>query len=123
MADYERLLLGEPDSSLLWLKYMAFQLELGEVEKAREIAERALRTITIGQDAEKLNIWVALLNMENTYGDNDSLEEVFKRACQYNDTAEVYERMTSIYIQSGKNDVSSYNMCICFFFYGNPFLT
>lgn len=110
VADYERLLLGEPDSSLLWLKYMAFQLELGEVEKAREIAERALRTITIGQDAEKLNIWVALLNMENTYGDNDSLEEVFKRACQYNDTAEVYERMTSIYIQSGKNDVSSHNM-------------
>lgn len=106
VADYERLLLGEPDSSLLWLKYMAFQLELGEVEKAREIAERALRTITIGQDAEKLNIWVALLNLENTYGDEDSLEDVFKRACQYNDTAEVYERMTSIYIQSGKNNVS-----------------
>ena len=107
VADYERLLLGEPDSSLLWLKYMAFQLELGEVEKAREIAERALRTITIGQDTEKLNIWVALLNLENTYGDDDSLDELFKRACQYNDTQEVYERMTSIYIQSGKNEVKS----------------
>ncbi|KAL2819118.1 hypothetical protein BJX63DRAFT_28163 [Aspergillus granulosus] len=103
-ADYERLLLGEPDSSLLWLKYMAFQLELGEVEKAREIAERALRTITIGQDAEKLNIWVAMLNLENTYGDDDTLETVFKRACQYNDTQEIYERLTSIYIQSGKNE-------------------
>lgn len=108
VADYERLLLGEPDSSLLWLKYMAFQLELGEVEKAREIAERALRTITIGQDTEKLNIWVALLNLENTYGDDDSIEDVFKRACQYNDAQEIYERMTSIYIQSGKNEVSSY---------------
>lgn len=107
VADYERLLLGEPDSSLLWLRYMAFQLELGEVEKAREIAERALRTISIGQDTEKLNIWVALLNLENTYGDDDSLEDVFKRACQYNDTQEVYERMTSIYIQSGKNEVRS----------------
>lgn len=106
VADYERLLLGEPDSSLLWLKYMAFQLELGEVEKAREIAERALRTITIGQDTEKLNVWVALLNLENTYGDDDSLEELFKRACQYNDAQEIYERMTSIYIQSGKNEVS-----------------
>ncbi|PYI06782.1 nucleic acid-binding protein [Aspergillus sclerotiicarbonarius CBS 121057] len=104
VADYERLLLGEPDSSLLWLQYMAFQLELGEVEKAREIAERALRTIAIGQDAEKLNIWVAMLNLENTYGDDDTLEEVFKRACQYNDTQEVYERMISIYIQSGKNE-------------------
>lgn len=106
VADYERLLLGEPDSSLLWLQYMAFQLELGEVDKAREIAERALRTITIGQDAEKLNIWVALLNLENTYGDDETLEDVFKRACQYNDTQEVYERMTSIYIQSGKTEVN-----------------
>ncbi|PYI21088.1 putative rRNA biogenesis protein RRP5 [Aspergillus violaceofuscus CBS 115571] len=104
VADYERLLLGEPDSSVLWLQYMAFQLELGEVEKAKEIAERALRTITIGQDAEKLNIWVAMLNLENTYGTEDSLEEVFKRACQYNDTQEVYERLISIYIQSGKNE-------------------
>lgn len=107
IADYERLLLGEPDSSLLWLQYTAFQLELGEVDKAREIAERALRTITIGQDTEKLNIWVAMLNLENTYGDDDSLEDVFKRACQYNDTQEIYERLTSIYIQSGKNEVSS----------------
>ncbi|KAI5298466.1 hypothetical protein KEM56_004023, partial [Ascosphaera pollenicola] len=55
VADYERLLLGEPDSSLLWLKYMAFQLELGEVDKARQIGERALKTITLGLDAEKLN--------------------------------------------------------------------
>jgi rRNA biogenesis protein RRP5 len=108
VADFERLLLGEPDSSLLWLQYMAFQLELGEVEKARSIAERALRTITMGQDAEKLNIWVALLNMENTYGDDDSLEEVFKRACQYNEPQEIYERMISIYIQSGKNQVCFY---------------
>ncbi|KAJ6099171.1 hypothetical protein N7467_000706 [Penicillium canescens] len=107
VADFERLLLGEPDSSLLWLQYMAFQLELGEVEKARSVAERALRTITMGQDAEKLNIWVALLNMENTYGDDDSLEEVFKRACQYNEPQEIYERMISIYIQSGKNQKAS----------------
>ncbi|EAW14463.1 putative rRNA biogenesis protein RRP5 [Aspergillus clavatus NRRL 1] len=104
VADYERLLLGEPDSSLLWLQYMAFQLELGELEKAREIAERALRTISLGQDTEKLNIWVALLNLENTYGNDDTLEEVFKRACQYNDTQEIYDRLTSIYIQSGKNE-------------------
>lgn len=108
IADYERLLLGEPDSSLLWLKYMAFQLELSEVDKAREIAERALRSISIGQDTEKFNVWVAMLNLENTFGNDDSLEDVFKRACQYNDPQEIHERMTSIYIQSGKNDVRLY---------------
>ncbi|OKL57576.1 hypothetical protein UA08_07016 [Talaromyces atroroseus] len=104
VADYERLLLGEPDSSILWLQYMAFQLELSEVDKAREIGERAIRSISIGQDTEKLNIWVALLNLENTYGTDDSLDEVFKKACQYNDTQEIYERLISIFIQSGKNE-------------------
>ncbi|KAF3482254.1 rRNA biogenesis protein RRP5 [Arthroderma uncinatum] len=104
VADYERLLLGEPDSSLLWLKYMAFQLELGEVDKAREIGERALRTMSIGQDEEKLNVWVAQLNLENTFGNDDSLEDVFKRACEYNDAHEIYDRMTSIFIQSGKTE-------------------
>ncbi|KAI2190089.1 rRNA biogenesis protein rrp5 [Ophidiomyces ophidiicola] len=105
VADYERLLLGDPDSSLLWLKYMAFHLELGEVDRAREISERALRSIGIGQDTEKFNVWVAMLNLENTFGTNDSLDEVFKRACQYNDAQEIHERMASIFIQSGKPEV------------------
>lgn len=105
VADYERLLMGEPDSSLLWLQYMAFQLELGEVEKARTIAERALRTISMGQDSEKLNVWIALLNLENTYGNDDTLEEVFNRACQYQDAQVIYDKMASIYISSGKNEV------------------
>ncbi|KAJ5755064.1 hypothetical protein N7533_004607 [Penicillium manginii] len=104
VADYERLLMGEPDSSLLWLQYMAFQLELGEVEKARTIAERALRTISMNQDSEKLNIWIALLNLENTYGNDDTLEEVFNRACQYQDPQVIYDKMASIYISSGKNE-------------------
>ena len=105
--DFERLLLVEPDSSLLWLQYMAFHLELGEIEQARQIAQRALQTIGIGQDAEKLNIWIAMLNLENTYGDEESIQETFKKACQYNDPEEIHTRLTSIYIQSGKLDVSS----------------
>lgn len=100
-ADFERLLLGQPNSSVLWLSYMAFQLQLGEVGKAREIAERALKTINIREETEKLNIWIGLLNLENTYGSDESLEAVFKRACQYNDSQEVHERLISIYIQSG----------------------
>lgn len=105
-ADFERLLMGQPNSSVLWLTYMAFQLQSGEVGKAREIAERAIKTINIREEAEKLNVWVALLNLENAYGTDESLEEVFKRACQYNDSEEVHEKLISIYIQSEKNDVS-----------------
>ena len=84
---------------------MAFQLELSEVDKAREIAERAIRSISIGQDTEKFNVWVGLLNLENTFGNEDTLEEAFKQACQYNDPQEIHERMISIYIQSGKTEV------------------
>ena len=103
IADFERLLLGQPNSSILWLSYMAFQLQLSEFAKAREIAERALKTINMREETEKMNVWIALLNLENTYGTDDSLEEVFKRACQYNDSQEIHERLISIYIQSGKN--------------------
>ena len=100
-ADFERLLLGQPNSSVLWVSYMAFQLQLSEVSKAREIAERALKTINIREETEKLNIWIGLLNLENTYGSDKSVEAVFKRACQYNDSQEIHERLISIYIQSG----------------------
>lgn len=102
--DYERLLLSEPDSSLLWLQYMAFHLELGDADQARTIGERALKSIGLGQEAEKLNVWIALLNLENAYGDDESIDAIFKRACEYNDPQDIYSRLASIYIQSGKRD-------------------
>lgn len=107
--DYERLLLGEPDSSVLWLQYMAFELQVGEIDSARQIGERALKTISIGRDDEKLNVWVGLLNLENTYGDDGSVQEVFRRACEYNDPQEIHNRLTSILIQSGKHEVSEFS--------------
>lgn len=105
-TDFERLLMGQPDSSELWMQYMALQLQVSEPAKAREIAERALKTINIREEAEKLNIWTAYLNLENAYGTDETLEEVFKRACQYNDEQVVHERLTTIYIKTGKHDVS-----------------
>ncbi|KAK9236565.1 hypothetical protein V1525DRAFT_406690, partial [Lipomyces kononenkoae] len=63
VSDFERMLLGSPNSSALWIRYMAFQIQLGEIEKAREIARRALKTINYREEKEKLNIWVALLNL------------------------------------------------------------
>ncbi|KAK5997594.1 rRNA biogenesis protein rrp5 [Cladobotryum mycophilum] len=102
-SDYERLLLGQPDSSELWIAYMAFQMQVSELPKAREVAERAIKSINIKEETEKLNVWVAYLNLEVAYGNKHSIEDVFKRACQYNDEQEVYERLASIYIQSEKH--------------------
>ena len=106
ISDFERLLLGQPDSSSLWIQYMAFQMQLSELSKARDVAERAIKTINIREETEKMNVWIALLNLEVVYGSEESVEEVFKRACQYNDAQEIHEKLASIYIQSGKLDVS-----------------
>ena len=45
-ADFDRLVLESPDSSMIWLRYMAFHLETAEIEKARAVAERALKMIS-----------------------------------------------------------------------------
>lgn len=107
VGDFERLLLGQPDSSTLWIEYMAFQMQVGELSKARDVAERAIKTINIREETEKMNVWIALLNLENAYGSDETVEEAFKRACQYNDPQEIYERLASVYIQSNKHEVSS----------------
>jgi len=39
--EFERLVRSSPNSSFLWIKYMAFMLSLADVEKARSIAERS----------------------------------------------------------------------------------
>ncbi|GAV30153.1 hypothetical protein PMKS-003660 [Pichia membranifaciens] len=102
ISDFERLLVGNPDSSILWIQYMSFQLQLSEIEKAREIAERALKTINFREEQQKLNIWIAMLNLENSFGDDESLESVFKRSCQYMDAYTMHQKLVAIYIASQK---------------------
>ncbi|RYN60588.1 rRNA biogenesis protein [Alternaria tenuissima] len=104
VADYERLLLGQPNSAEMWVRYMVFQRELNEIEKARQIARRALATINPREEKEKLDVWTALLHLENDFASDDALETVFKEACQNNDAREMHERMIKIYISSGKID-------------------
>ncbi|CAG8443421.1 4110_t:CDS:10 [Diversispora eburnea] len=89
--DFERLLLTSPNSSFLWINYMAHQLNLSEIDKAREIGERALKTINFREEQEKLNIWISLLNLENTFGTDESLANVFK----------LWTKMGLFHIQNG----------------------
>ncbi|XP_077604551.1 protein RRP5 homolog isoform X1 [Crocuta crocuta] len=100
--DFDRLLLSSPNSSILWLQYMAFHLQATEIEKARAVAERALKTISFREEQEKLNVWVALLNLENMYGSPESLTKVFERAVQYNEPLKVFLHLADIYTKSQK---------------------
>ena len=77
---------------------MAHQMQVSEPAKAREVAERAVATISSTEETEKLNAWIAYLNLEVRFGNDDSVEEVFKRACQVNDQQEVRDmRRTTVF--------------------------
>jgi rRNA biogenesis protein RRP5 len=112
-ADFERVLLGSPDSSYLWIQYMSFLLQMSEVDRAREVGRRALQTINFREEQEKLNVWIALLNLENVYGTEESLESIFKEAARSNDSKTVHLRLASILEQAGKLEVRSYRMSGC----------
>lgn len=111
LADFERLLLGSPNSSYIWIQFVAYYLGLSQVDKAREIGRRALKTINFREEQEKLNVWVALLNLENTYGTEASLTELFTEAAQSNDAKTVYLRLVDIYERTGKFEVSPFPSC------------
>ncbi|KAL1543005.1 rRNA biogenesis protein rrp5 [Salvia divinorum] len=85
--EFEKLIRSSPNSSFVWIKYMAFMLSLADIERARSIAERALRTINIREESEKLNIWVAYFNLENEYGNppEEAVQKIFQRALLYCD--------------------------------------
>lgn len=50
-------------------------------------------------------MWVALLNLENLYGSQESLVAVFQSALQQNEPLEVYRRLASVYLESDKISV------------------
>ena len=59
VGEFDRLVLQSPDSSLVWLRYMTFHLELTEVDKARAVAERALKTISFRCELEPATFCLA----------------------------------------------------------------
>lgn len=103
--EFERLVRSSPNSSFVWIKYMAFMLSLADIEKARSIAERALRTINVREENEKLNIWVAYFNLENEYGNppEESVLKVFQRALQYCDPKKVHLALLAMYERTEQN--------------------
>lgn len=42
---FEKVLLKSPNSSFLWIKYIALMMEQEGIERARQLSERALRVI------------------------------------------------------------------------------
>lgn len=54
--DFERMLIAQPNSSFLWVQYMAFHLQSAAIDAARAVASRALRTIDYREEDVRRNI-------------------------------------------------------------------
>lgn len=107
--EYERLLTATPNSSALWIKFMVYYLQIAEIEKARSVAHQALKTIAYRDENERLNVWVALMNLENIHGTQANIEDVFNRATQNCDSFKVHSHLAEIYARSEKLEVK-YNL-------------
>jgi len=51
--------IAEPDSSMLWIRYVAYLLSTGDVAAARAVAERALQTINYRYARLSAGYWSA----------------------------------------------------------------
>lgn len=89
-AEFEQLALASPNSSFVWIRYMAFLISLGDMDAARAVAERALQTIQYREDGEKFNVWVAWVNAENMYGTEEGTLTLLNRALSHTDARRMY---------------------------------
>ena len=93
---YERLILKDHDNSINWIEYASYILDTLNLASARQIFERALKIIDIAKTKEKLNIWVAYLNLENVYGNKNTFEKIFERAKEVCDKKILYKHVIQI---------------------------
>ncbi|CBH08876.1 rRNA biogenesis protein, putative [Trypanosoma brucei gambiense DAL972] len=101
--EFQRLLLASPNNSYLWVQWMTHHVSLQQFEEARLVAEKALTTIGVRETQERLNVWVAYMNLENLHGTAESLASVFKRALRHAlDELVVYERLADIFSATRK---------------------
>ncbi|KAJ8608526.1 hypothetical protein CTAYLR_005749 [Chrysophaeum taylorii] len=102
--DYERQLVGEPDSGVLWTRYVAHKVAETDVGAARRIAERALRTISYRKEAERMRVWLALVELELDHGTSSTYAECLERACAANDPENVLIRVAALHTKRGDHD-------------------
>ena len=114
IKDFERLLMSDPDSSFLWIQYMSYHLQFNEISQARQIAQRALRTINYRQEDEKLKIWIALLNLESTFGNINELEKCLNIAIQSCNAKQLLIQAAFLFEQANNKEVRHFT---CFWYY------
>jgi hypothetical protein len=73
-----------------------------------QVSERALKTINFREEQEKLNVWVARLNLENLYGSRETLMNKFEEACKLNDAKKMHMQLLAIFEKNGEAQVTEH---------------
>ncbi|XP_038207044.1 protein RRP5 homolog [Zerene cesonia] len=102
VEQFQRALLASPDCSQLWIAYMAFHLQATEIERARGVARKALATINFREEQERLNVHLALLNLEHRFGTKESQQQTLDEALQTNDRYKVHSALLDILVDTSK---------------------
>eukprot|EP00762_Andalucia_godoyi_P001729 ANDGO_07060.mRNA.1 rRNA biogenesis protein RRP5 len=103
-TEFERLLVESPNSSFVWIHYMAYFINMSDISSARAVAERALSSINFREESEKFNVWVALLNLEQRFGTTDSFKDLLKRAIPQTNDKHLCLRAAQILEKSGDGE-------------------
>ncbi|KAK9832620.1 hypothetical protein WJX81_004603 [Elliptochloris bilobata] len=108
-ADFEKLVMGSPNSSYVWIQFMAHLVSVGQLDAARAVAERALATINFREEGEKFNVWVAWLNLENLYGQppGEAVMALFRRALPHVNQKRLYLALLAILQRTDKDELAA----------------
>ena len=83
---------------------MAFMLDKLDMEAARRVAQRAIKSVSMTAEDEKLNVWIAFMNLESKFGTDETLQASVRRALEVNDKKKVYLQLINIYRSNDKTE-------------------
>ena len=106
---FEKLLISSPNSSYLWIRYLAFHVSLTQLDQARDVAEKALAKINFREEGERSNVWKAYLNLESQFGTRSTLLTVFERALANCEQKSIYYHLISIFDSKLSNNNNNNN--------------
>ncbi|PVU93859.1 hypothetical protein BB561_002990 [Smittium simulii] len=107
VEDFERLLVASPDKSYLWISYMAFYCDMGEIDMARKVCDRGIEKISYKLEQEKMNLYIARMNLEYKFGTQDELDQFVLKALQYNNPKHIHLQLVRIYSSNDNLDMAT----------------
>lgn len=103
-VDFERTLMTSPNSSYLWIQFAVNRIEKETPAAGRAVLLEAMKHISIHEEREKLNLYLAWLNYEDYYGTEDSFDEAYEAALQANDPEKVMRHRIRKCLSKGQID-------------------